>query len=96
MVFASMFLSWALLVQVQIHVCQDGVCTPHPRVQPKARVVRTLATEVDCLTTQLQLQQELTRLRAQSIRPVQDRRHLETRTSRVWVSEQETKGDRAQ
>jgi hypothetical protein len=52
------FLAWALVVQVQLQVCQEGVCTPHPQLQARSHVVRTLNTESDCLVLQMDLQRE--------------------------------------
>jgi hypothetical protein len=54
--FTSVFLAWTLVVQVQVSLCQEGVCTPHPKLQPKLYVVQTLATEPDCLLLQMDLQ----------------------------------------
>ena len=52
----SLFFAWALVVQVQLHLCQDGVCTPHPKVQERSQVVRTVASESECLLLQMDLQ----------------------------------------
>jgi hypothetical protein len=52
----NLFLAWALVVQVQLQLCQEGVCTPHPKVQERSHVVRTLDTESDCLVLQMDLQ----------------------------------------
>jgi hypothetical protein len=54
----NLFLAWALVVQVQIQVCQDGGCTPHPQLPPRSHVVRTLDTESDCLVLQMDLERE--------------------------------------
>jgi hypothetical protein len=52
----SALLAWTLVVQVQLQLCQEGVCIPHPKVKERSNVVRTLASESECLLLQMDLQ----------------------------------------
>ena len=79
MTLVTFLLPWTLLMQVQLQLCQDGVCQPHAKLQEKSRVVQTVETEAECLTLQLQLQQELDTIR-QKKGPTPTRRHVEAKT----------------
>jgi hypothetical protein len=81
----GLLLPWTLLVQVQLQLCQDGVCKPYPALQDKSRVVRTLDSEADCLALQIQVQQELHKTRTLTSQPVQARRHVTAKTTLVCV-----------
>jgi hypothetical protein len=70
------FLAWTLLVQVQLHLCQEGVCAPHPRVPQRSQAVRTLATESECLAAQMDLQRAYQRLQSRVVPPLPDRRQV--------------------
>jgi hypothetical protein len=76
----SLFLAWALVVQVQLHLCQDGVCAPHPKLQEQSRVVHTFPTESECLLLKIDLQREYQKTH-QPVAP--SRRHVAAKTTVV-------------
>jgi hypothetical protein len=76
------FLAWPLVVQVQLQLCQDGVCHPHPQLQEKSQVVRTMATESECLL-QMDLQREYRKTPLPVASARQPRRHVEATTTFV-------------
>jgi hypothetical protein len=79
----SVFLAWTLVVQVQLHLCQDGDCGPHPKLPGKSQVVRTMATESACLLLQMDLQRAYQRTQHPVAKPPQPRRHVEAKTTFV-------------
>ena len=79
----SLFLAWTLVVQVQLSLCQDGVCQPYPTLQRKSQVVRTLATESECLLLQMDLQREYQRLAHAVANPPPPQRHVARKTTFV-------------
>jgi hypothetical protein len=79
----SLFLAWTLVVQVQLQLCQDGMCASHPKLQEKSQVVRTMATESECLLVKLDLQREYQRTQHPVAKPPQPRRHIEAKTTFV-------------
>jgi hypothetical protein len=79
----SLVFAWALVVQVQIQLCQDGVCTPHPKVQERAHVARTVASESECLLLQMDLQRAYQTMPRRVAPTGQARRHVEAKTTFV-------------
>jgi hypothetical protein len=79
----SLFLAWTLVVQVQLHLCQDGVCAPHPKLQERSRVVRTVASESECLLLQMDLQRAYQHTQQPVATPAQPRRHVAAKTTFV-------------
>jgi hypothetical protein len=77
------FLAWTLLVQVQLHICQDGVCKPHPQLHEKSHAVRTLDTESDCLLLQMDLQREYGTLPQPVVQAGASRPRIERKTTFV-------------
>jgi hypothetical protein len=77
----SAFLAWALIVQVQLQLCQDGVCTPHPKVQERSKVVQTLPSESECLLLQMDLQRAYQRMPRRSSPTGPSRRFVEATTT---------------
>jgi hypothetical protein len=75
------FLAWTLLVQVQVHLCQDGVCAPHPKLQERSQVVRTVASESECLLLQMDLQRVYQTMPRRVAPLGQARRHVEAKTT---------------
>jgi hypothetical protein len=56
---SNLVLAWTLVVQVQVQLCQNGVCRPHPTLPDKTQIVRTVATESECLLLQMDLQRAI-------------------------------------
>jgi hypothetical protein len=82
MMLANLLLAWALVVQVQLQFCQEGVCTPHPQLQARSHVVRTLDTESDCLVLQMDLQREYHNIQQRVVPSgAMTRRRLERKTT---------------
>ena len=81
--FPSLFFAWTLVVQVQLQLCQDGVCAPHPKLQEKSQVVRTMATESECLLLQMDLQRAYRKTPPPVAPAGQSRRHVEATTTFV-------------
>ena len=79
----SVFLAWALVVQVQLQLCQDGVCKPHPKLQEKSQVVRTFDRESDCLLLQMDLQRAYRTTQQSVAKPEQPRRQVQAKTTFV-------------
>jgi hypothetical protein len=79
----SLFLAWTLVVQVQLHLCQDGVCKPHPQLQDKSRVVHTLRSESECLLLKMDLHREYLKTQQPVAKPPQPRKHVEAKTTFV-------------
>ena len=77
------FLTWALVVQVQLQLCQDGVCTPHPHLQHTSQVVRTLASESACLLLQMDVQRAYATTPQAGVKPEPSRRHVAAKTTFV-------------
>lgn len=77
----SLFFAWTLLVQVQLQLCQDGVCTPHPQLQDKTQILRTLEHESDCLVLQMDMQREYHKVQPSA--PPVSRRRVEAKTTFV-------------
>jgi hypothetical protein len=79
----SLFFAWALVVQVQIQLCQDGVCTPHPKVQEKSQVAQTVASESECLLLQMDLQRAYQAMPRRVAPTGHPRRSVEAKTTFV-------------
>jgi hypothetical protein len=79
----TVLLAWTLVVQVQIQLCQDGVCAPHPKVQERSQVVRTVASESECLLLQLELQRAYQTMPRRSTPTGQPPRSVEAQTTFV-------------
>jgi hypothetical protein len=79
----SVFLAWTLVVQVQLHLCQDGVCQPHPKLQEKSQVVRTFDSESACLLTQMDLQRAYQKTHQPVAKPKPSRRQVEAKATFV-------------
>ena len=75
----TVFLTWTLLVSVQLDLCDKAGCQPHPALKETERVVATVATETACLTLQIQTQGQLNAIRNRRPRPTQGQRHIESR-----------------
>jgi hypothetical protein len=79
----TVFLAWTLVVQVQIQICQDGVCRPHPKVQERSQVARTVASESECLLLQMELQRAYQAMPRRVAPTGQPRRSVEAQTTFV-------------
>jgi len=78
----AIFLAWALMVQVQLQMCDKGKCDPHPgAVAPKTRVVQRFPNEAGCLTAQLQLDDEWYKRMQTRPRVHGERKHVEAKTT---------------
>jgi predicted component of type VI protein secretion system len=83
-------LSWTLLVQVQLSVCDKTGCQPHPTLKETQREVATVRSEAECLTLQIQTQQQLNTIRNRRPAPTHGQRHVEARATLRCVQAKES------
>jgi hypothetical protein len=77
----AVLLSWTLLVQVQLDVCDTTGCRPHPALKATQREVATVRSEAECLTLQIQTQQKLNEIRNRRPPVSTGQRHVEARST---------------
>jgi hypothetical protein len=86
----TFLLSWSLLVQVQLDICDKTGCQPHPTLKETQRTVATVPSEAECLTLQIQTQAQLNTIRNRRPRPTQAQRHVEARATLACVPAKES------
>jgi hypothetical protein len=85
-----LLLSWTLLVQVQLDVCDTTGCKPHPTLKETQRTVATVRSEAECLTLQIQTQQKLNEARNRRPPVSKGQRHVEARATLACVPAKES------